>query len=95
MPPFFSCDDENISNIQITIQLVIRKSDEKILFAHGEQDFVDLLLSFLAYPLGGVVGKLKGNSSIRSIDGLYKRIIELDENKSFMSKEAKSQNQAC
>ncbi|XP_058741695.1 uncharacterized protein LOC131614084 [Vicia villosa] len=88
---FFTSDDGNISNIQITIQLVIRKSDEKILFAHGEQDFADLLLSFLAYPLGGVVGKLKGCSSIGSIDGLYKSIVELDENKNFMSKEAKHQ----
>ncbi|KAI5434682.1 hypothetical protein KIW84_021488 [Lathyrus oleraceus] len=52
MPPFFSCDDENISDIQITIQLVIRKSDEKILFAHGEQDFPIWILQSLGVSAG-------------------------------------------
>ncbi|KEH23013.1 DUF674 family protein [Medicago truncatula] len=89
---FFSCEVENDLNadIQITVELVIRKSDGKILFAHGEQDFTDLLLSFLTFPLGGVVCKLGGCSSIGSIDGLYKSIVELDENQCLKSKEAKN-----
>lgn len=89
---FFSCKVESDLNtdIQITVELVIRKSDGKILFAHGEQDFTDLLLSFLTFPLGGVVRKLGGCSSIGSIDGLYKSIVELDENQCFKSKEGKN-----
>jgi hypothetical protein len=87
-----SCDAENScnTNFQINVELVIRKSDGKILFAHGEQDFADLLLSFLAFPLGGIVRKLGGYSSIGSIDGLYKSIVELDENKILLSKETKN-----
>jgi hypothetical protein len=72
------------------VELVIRKSDGKILFAQGEQDFANLLLSFLAFPLGGIVRKFGGNSSIGSIDGLYKSIVELDENKILLSKETKN-----
>jgi len=89
---FSACEVENDLNtdIQITVELVVRKSDGKILFAHGEQDFADLLLCFLSFPLGGVVRKLGGYSSIGSIDGLYKTIVELDENKCFKSKEAKN-----
>ncbi|XP_058772920.1 uncharacterized protein LOC131647020 [Vicia villosa] len=79
----------NSDHIKITLQLVISKSKRKILFAHGEQDFVDLLLSFLTFPLGGVVRKLGGYSSIANIDRMYASIVELDENKYLMSKEAK------
>ncbi|CAJ2670496.1 unnamed protein product [Trifolium pratense] len=88
----FSCDTENNldTNFQINVELVIRKSHGKILFAHGEQDFADLLLSFLAFPLGGVVRKLGGYSSIGSIDGLYKSIVEFDETKILLSKETKN-----
>jgi hypothetical protein len=88
--PFISCNAQNSSSIQITIQLCIRKSDGKILFAHGEQDFADLLLSFLTFPLGGFARKLNGFSFMGSIGALYKSISELDENKYLMSKEAKN-----
>lgn len=85
----FSCNVENNSNIQISLNLTIRKSDNKILFAQGEQDFADLLLNFIAFPLGGVIRKLGGKCCIGSIDGLYKSIADLDENGTLMSKEAK------
>ncbi|CAJ2670497.1 unnamed protein product, partial [Trifolium pratense] len=55
---FFPCNFDNSSDIQFMLQLVIRKSDGNILFAHGEKDFADLLLSFLTFPLGGVIHKL-------------------------------------
>ncbi|XP_058741693.1 uncharacterized protein LOC131614082 [Vicia villosa] len=87
---FYCCDLENSDNIQFTLQLVIRKSDRKVLFAYGEHDFADLLLSFLTFPLGGVASRLGRYDSIGSIGRLYRSIVELDENKYFMSKEAKN-----
>lgn len=84
------CNAEDSNNIQISVKLVIRKSDGKVMFAQGEQDFADLLLSFLTCPLGGVVSKLRGNSSLGSIGRLYKSVVDLDENKYFKSSEAKN-----
>ncbi|KAG5009857.1 hypothetical protein JHK87_018372 [Glycine soja] len=81
---------ENSSTIQIKIKLVMRKSDGKILFAEGEEDFADFLLSFLTLPLGGVVRMLGGYSSMGSVDGLYKSIADLNENKYLISEKVKN-----
>lgn len=81
---------ENSGTVQIKVKLVMRKSDGKVLFAEGEEDFVDFLFSFLTFPLGGVVHMLGGNSSIGSIDGLYKSIAGLNENKYLIEKEVKN-----
>ncbi|KAL2347184.1 hypothetical protein Fmac_001184 [Flemingia macrophylla] len=81
---------ENSGGIQINLKLFIRKADAKILFAIGGKDFADMLLSFLTFPLGGVVRKLGGTSHLGSIDGLYKSVADLDENIHFNSKDAKN-----
>ncbi|XP_004491999.1 uncharacterized protein [Cicer arietinum] len=77
-------------NVQIIIKLVIKKSDGKVLYAQGKQDFANLLLSFLTFPLGGVVSVLGTYSCLGSIDVLYKSIADLNENNYFVSKEAKN-----
>lgn len=84
------CDVENTSNIQIKVKLFIWKTFDKILFALGEQDFADLILSFLTFPLGGIVHKLGGKCFLGCIDELYKSIADLDEKKYFSSTEAKN-----
>ncbi|CAK8541732.1 unnamed protein product [Lathyrus sativus] len=84
-----NCDVEDNANIQINVKLVIRKSDGKVLYAQGEEDFVDLLLTFLTFPLGGVVTKIGENCSLGSIDRLYRSIVDLEENKYFKSTKAK------
>ena len=84
----FSCDAVSKKKIKINLKLVFRKSNGKILFAQGEKDFVDLLLSFLTFPLGGVVRILDGNCSLGNIDFLYKSIVDLHAN-TFLTKEAK------
>jgi hypothetical protein len=86
----FCCDVENTKDIQFTIKLVIRKSDGKILYAQGGHEFADAILSFLTFPLGGVVRMFEGNCSLGSIDGLHHSILDLDENKYFVTKEAKN-----
>lgn len=82
-------DAEDNADIQISVKLVIRKSDGKVLYAQGEEDFVDMLLTFLPFPLGGVVSKIRENCSLGSIDKLYKSIVVLEENKYFKSTKAK------
>jgi hypothetical protein len=86
---FSSCYFHNSSDIQFTLQLVIRKSYGDIVCAHGEKDFADLLLSFLTLPLGSVVPNLRGYGSMGSIGGLYKSIVQLDVKKYLVSEEAK------
>jgi hypothetical protein len=91
---FLSTTDSFINNldkeITITLNLVIKKSDKKILYAQGEKDFADILLSFLTFPLGAIVHVLGENSSLGSLDTLYKSIINLDENKYLSSEQVKS-----
>jgi len=89
-PLFLSTVCAYYDNVNITLSLVIRKSDEKILYAQVEQDFADILLSFLTFPLGSIVRVLGENSSLGSIDTLYRSVVNLDENKYFVSKEAKN-----
>ncbi|XP_061339646.1 uncharacterized protein LOC133286269 [Gastrolobium bilobum] len=70
---------------RMKIKALIRKSNNTILFALAEEDFVDFILSFLTFPLGGVEHMLNGNSCLGSIDNLYNSIIHLDPNRYFRS----------
>lgn len=56
---------------KMSIRVMVQKSNQKIVFAHAEEDFVDFLFSFLTIPLGSVVCLLGENSSLGSIDNLY------------------------
>ncbi|XP_020201856.1 uncharacterized protein LOC109787715 [Cajanus cajan] len=86
---FVPCDfDANVSSCKIKVKIMQRKSNGKILFAQGNKDFVDFLFSFLTIPLGGVVHLMEGCSFIGSVDGLYKSVINLDEDY-WTSKEVK------
>jgi len=88
----FSSDVENIfcSDVQITLKLVVRKSDDNILYALGGDDFANLIIDFLTFPLGGVLGRLQGNNSLGSINGLHKSLTTLNVDKYFTSKVAKN-----
>lgn len=88
----FSDDVKTIfsDDINITVKLVIRKSDDIILYAQGGCDFAELIIRFLTFPLGGVLRNLEGNSSLGSIDGLCKSIADLNEEMYFISKDAKN-----
>ncbi|KAE9618128.1 hypothetical protein Lalb_Chr03g0042891 [Lupinus albus] len=73
--------DEGYSSLKV----MRRKSSNKILFALAGDDFIDILLSFLTFPLGGVENILQGKSCLRSIDNLYKSVVVLDPIKDFKS----------
>jgi hypothetical protein len=74
---------------KIKIKVMVRKSNNKILFALGDADFADFILSFLTFPFGGVEHLLKGNSCGSSIDNLYKSIVELDSDTYLRSSDLK------
>ncbi|KAG4925174.1 hypothetical protein JHK87_050714 [Glycine soja] len=62
---------------QMVLKVLIRKSDRKILFVEGQEDFADFIFSFLTLPLGGVLHMLGGFSSYSCLDKLYKSVTEL------------------
>jgi len=82
----------NIASVEgrkMVVKIQIRKSNGKILFAEAEEEFVDFLLSFLTFPLGGVLHMLEGFSSVSCIDSLYKSMNELSSERYLISQELK------
>ncbi|KAE9618131.1 hypothetical protein Lalb_Chr03g0042921 [Lupinus albus] len=74
---------------QVKVKIMYQKSDGKVVCAQGKEDFANFLLSILTLPLGAVVRLLQGNSSMGSVDGLYKSVVDLDEDL-FNTKELKA-----
>ncbi|KAK7256850.1 hypothetical protein RIF29_30387 [Crotalaria pallida] len=85
----FDPSKADVGVVAISLKVFLRKSNSKILFALAEQDFVDLLFSFLTFPLGGVEQMLNGNSGLGSIDNLYKSMLDLDGNEYMRSLDIK------
>jgi hypothetical protein len=40
---------------QMSVKVMLRKSNEQILFVEAEADFIDFVFSLLTFPLGGVL----------------------------------------
>ncbi|PIA44881.1 hypothetical protein AQUCO_01700451v1 [Aquilegia coerulea] len=59
---------------RVNLDLFVRKSDKKVLYAVAKADFLDFLFSFLTFPMGSVVELFGGSSSIGSIDNIYKSV---------------------
>ncbi|KAK5841457.1 hypothetical protein PVK06_003778 [Gossypium arboreum] len=64
--------EETVENdVKTGMKIILRKSDWKILFAETNEDFVDLLFSFLTIPFDSVLELLLGsNLTIGSISYL-------------------------
>ncbi|KAL9164824.1 hypothetical protein ABFS82_06G129100 [Erythranthe guttata] len=75
---------------KMNLRLVVKKSNNKLLFAQGDDDFVDLLFSFLTIPLGGVECLLGSNSCLKSIDNLYKSVVDFIDDKYWVSPSIKN-----
>ncbi|RDY13667.1 hypothetical protein CR513_01376, partial [Mucuna pruriens] len=76
---FPSCDFDANGTSKINVRIMHRKSNGKILFAEGKEDFADFIFSFLTIPLGGAVHLMKGCCCSGNIDGLYKSVVDLDD----------------
>lgn len=84
-------DESSDEGRMIVVRALVRKSNEKIVFADAEEDFADLLFSFLTLPLGGVLHMLEGKSSLNCIDKLYKSISELSPDRYLRSQIVKEE----
>ncbi|XP_042500840.1 uncharacterized protein LOC122078776 [Macadamia integrifolia] len=58
----------------LNLKLMVNKSIKKVLYAEAREDMVDFLLSFLTFPLGSILRLLGGNSSLGSMDNLYRSV---------------------
>ncbi|XP_057452196.1 uncharacterized protein LOC130744016 [Lotus japonicus] len=63
---------------KMDVKVVRSKSQNKIIFAEANEDFVDFIFSFLTIPLGSVVKLLGGNSFVGCVDNLYMSVETLD-----------------
>lgn len=70
------------------IKLVIDKKMNKVVFVECENDFVDVLFSFLTMPIGTIIKLCKKKSNLGCMDTLYRSVEALDK-KCFQSKACK------
>ncbi|EYU34003.1 hypothetical protein MIMGU_mgv1a021865mg [Erythranthe guttata] len=66
---------------KMILKVISLKSNNKILFAQAQEDFIDFLCSLMAIPLGGVECLLGGNTCLKSIDNLYMSVADLNSDK--------------
>ncbi|XP_050237827.1 uncharacterized protein LOC126687332 isoform X2 [Mercurialis annua] len=70
---------------KIPIRLMLCKSKRIVCYAEAGKDFVDLLFSFLALPLGYIAKEARGTPSKGCINHLYESVEDLDVEKYFKS----------
>ncbi|XP_042500852.1 uncharacterized protein LOC122078786 [Macadamia integrifolia] len=58
----------------LNLKLMVNKSIKKVLYAEAGEDMVDFLVSFLTFRLGSILRLLGGNSSLGSMDNLYRSV---------------------
>ncbi|KAF9618783.1 hypothetical protein IFM89_002651 [Coptis chinensis] len=61
---------------KMKLNLLIRKSHNKVLYAVVKADFLNFIFGFFAFPVGSVI-KLLGVSSLGRIDNLYRSVCDL------------------
>ncbi|XP_058095131.1 uncharacterized protein LOC131240726 [Magnolia sinica] len=69
--------DKKDTGKTMSVKLLISKSINKVLYAEATNDFLDLLFSFLTFPLGSIVKLLGPGSSIGCLDNLRKSVEDL------------------
>ena len=77
-------------NGKIVLKLMISKSKQMVCYAEAGEDFVDLLFSFLAVPLGFIVKQMQGGNSKGCINHLYDSVQGLDAEQYLKSPEKKA-----
>ncbi|KAL8474336.1 hypothetical protein ACS0TY_030975 [Phlomoides rotata] len=70
---------------EIILKVMVHKSSNKVLFAEAEDDFIELLFSFLIFPIGGVESLLGTHTSLINLDNLYRSISDDTMDKYFSS----------
>ncbi|KAJ1299059.1 hypothetical protein BS78_01G502800 [Paspalum vaginatum] len=74
-------DVETESSLPFNIKVFYDRHEKEIMYAECDHEFVDLLLSFLVYPVSCVIKNLGGTSHLGcSLDNLYGSAVDLHEN---------------
>ncbi|KAF8394968.1 hypothetical protein HHK36_018907 [Tetracentron sinense] len=82
--------DAEIDKKKLRVKLMVSKSNNKVLYAEAGEDFGDLILSFLTFPLGAIVDLLGGNSPWQCVNKLYKSVEHLSVGNYIKSDECKN-----
>lgn len=83
--------EENCSSAKtMKITAMVHKSNHKVLFAQAEKDFIEFLFSLLTIPLGQVESLLGMNSSLGSIDNLYRSLASFNWEKCLRTENTKT-----
>ncbi|XP_058095144.1 uncharacterized protein LOC131240735 [Magnolia sinica] len=69
--------DKKDTGKKMSLELLISKSKNKVLYAEATEDFLDLLFSFLTFPLGSIVKLLGPGYSIGCLNNLYQSVEDL------------------
>jgi len=72
---------------RINLKLYLSAESDKVVYAEAGEDLVDLLLSFLTFPLGSVVRLLEKRSSLGCTDNLYDSVELLSSDFGYMKSE--------
>ncbi|CAL4937338.1 unnamed protein product [Urochloa decumbens] len=73
------CDKDPDSSRRFNIKIFYDTHKRRVMYAECKHDFVDLLLSFLTYPVGSMFKKVSGTSHLGCIlDNLYSSAVDLD-----------------
>ncbi|XP_009374312.2 uncharacterized protein LOC103963245 [Pyrus x bretschneideri] len=72
-------DTINEEEKNICLKLVVSKSKKIVCYAEAQEDFVNLLCSFLTLPLGFILEKMRNVSWKGCLDQLYKSVEDLDQ----------------
>lgn len=77
------------SNKKISVKLLVDPMERRVVLAESNEDFVDVLLSFLTMPMGTIIRLLGKDSTIGCISNLYQSIENLD-SRHFQTKACKN-----
>ncbi|KAH0454484.1 hypothetical protein IEQ34_016408 [Dendrobium chrysotoxum] len=77
------------NNMKIPMKLFLSKDTDKVVYAEASEELVDLLFSFLTFPLGSIIKLLGKKSSLGCMDNLYKSIELLSSPNYIISNECK------
>ncbi|KAL7128793.1 hypothetical protein ABFS83_13G018200 [Erythranthe nasuta] len=82
--------EADFSSKNLLLKLIGQRSTNKLMFAQGDEAFIDFLFRLLTIPLGGVERLLGGNTCLRSIDNLYRSVTNLIDNKYLATPDIKT-----
>ncbi|XP_074350257.1 uncharacterized protein LOC141689765 [Apium graveolens] len=75
---------------KITVNVLVQKSNNKILLAHSSEDFITMLFNFLSVPLGRVIGLLsKNDGPVLSVENIHQSVCELSAGGYLISEQVK------